>query len=200
MTEIIVPDYEAIHFDGLALNTPSQANRSAWTGRRKVLALPGAERWRGQVSIQDIATESEERDWRSFLAKLIGPQNWFKWLLPCHQHIGPKPVVAAGAAAGNSLVLEGIEPNARILHAGQYMTVPLPSGHYRAVVLVDDLRADATGVATASFYPALNEIPTAGAEVETTDPFVPMSPTTGVLGLSLNEGVSGTSFEVEEAL
>jgi hypothetical protein len=200
MAEITVPDADELLLDRLELRTPTQVNRSVWTGRRKVVGLAGTEVWTGSVSIADINTEEMEREWRAFLFALGGPENSFRWLLPCTSHIGPKPTVAAGADAGYSLPLTGMQPNARILRAGQFMTVPLPSGHSRAVCLTADLRTDASGDATAQFRPALNEIPALGTTVETVDPFIPMSPTTGLSGLSSSEGIAGTSFEVEEAL
>lgn len=200
MAEITIPDSDELLQDGLFLSSPTQVNRSLWTGRRKVMGLAGAETWRGSVTLDTIATENDERDWRAFLFGLKGPQNWFRWLLPCNQHIGPKPTVAAGAGNGYTLPLEGMQSDARILKAGQYMTVPLPSGHARAVCLLQDLRTDASGNATATFEPALNETPTLGATVETTDPYIPMSPVEGSMGLALSNGVSGTSFDVEEAL
>lgn len=200
MTEITVPDPEGLLLDELRLSAPAQVNRSAWTGRRKVVGLPGTETWRGKATIDMMATEDEERDWRAFLFGFGGQANWFRWPLPCATHLGPKPTVAAGASNGYTLPLTGMLASTRILKAGQFMTVPLPSGHSRAVCLTADLRADGSGNATATFRPALNETPTLGATVETTDPFIPMSPVESEQGFGMADGVSGASFDVEEAL
>lgn len=199
MAEIDVPDYEGLLLDGLDLAAPAQVNRSPWTGTRKVVGLPGVELWTGRATIDQLATEDEERPWRAFLFGLRGPVNWFRWPLPCNRHIGPKPVVDAGATDGYTLPLTGMQPNARILAAGAFMTVPLPSGHSRAVCLTAELRADASGDATAQFEPALGEVPDAADTVETTDPFIPMSLTESRQGFALDQGVSGASFDVEEA-
>lgn len=200
MTEITVPLPQELLLDQLDLSSPSQVNRSTWTGRRKVIGLSGVETWTGRVSIADIATEEDERQWRAFLFALGGPANSFRWPLPCNQHIGPKPVIATGASNGYTLPLEGMQPNVRILKAGQFMSVPLPSGHVRAVCLTADLRADASGAGEAAFRPGLNETPTVGATVETADPYIPMSPTGSVIGIATSNGVSATAFEVEESL
>jgi hypothetical protein len=200
MSEITVPDAEALILHRLTLNAPAQVNRSRWTGRRKVVGLAGCETWRGRATIDVLATEAEERPWRAFLFDLQGPVNWFRWPLPCNRHIGPKPTVAAGAGSGYTLPLTGMQPSTRILARGQFMTVPLPSGHYRAVCLSADLVSDGSGNATATFKPALNEVPTLGATIETGSPFVPMSPVETELGLDSDNGVSGASFDVEEAL
>ena len=200
MSEIAVPDPDELILSGLRLRTPAQVNRSTWTGRRKVVGLAGTEVWTGQAAIDLIVTEEEERPWRSFVFSMRGPVNWFRWPLPCNSHIGPKPTVAASASDGYSLPLTGMQPNARILRAGQFMSVPLPSGHTRAVCLVSDLKADGSGNATAQFEPALNETPTEGATVETVAPFIPMSFVEPEQGFGMDNGVSGANFDVEEAL
>lgn len=199
MSEMTVPNRDGLLLDRLDLSAPAQVNRSEWTGKRKVVGMPGAELWTGRATIDMLATEDAERPWRAFLFGLRGPVNWFRWPLPCNSHIGPKPTVDAGASDGYTLPLTGIQPNARILRAGQYMTVPLPSGHNRTVCLTADLRADASGDATATFEPALGEIPDSGETVETADPFIPMSLADPTQGFSLSEGISGASFDVEEA-
>lgn len=200
MSEVTVPSPGDLLLDRLELSSPTQVNRSTWTGRRKVIGLPGVERWQGAVSIADIATETEERQWRAFLFALKGPANWFRLPLPCNQHPGGRPTVAAGTTNGYTLPLAGMAANTTILRAGQFMTVPLPSGHFRAVCLKADLVSNGSGTGTASFEPALNETPTLGATVETLNPFIPMAPVEPVLGLSMSQGVSGTSLDVEESL
>lgn len=200
MAEITVPIPADLILSGPKLSTPAQVNRSTWTGRRKVIGLAGSATWQGSAAIGEIATEEEERQWRAFLFALEGPQNWFRFPLPCNSHIGPKPLVKAATEAGNTLPLDGMQPNALILRAGQFMTVPLPSGHARAVCLTADLRADASGEAVAQFRPALNEVPADNAVIETAYPYVPMSPVDAIVGLDTAQGVSGTAFEVEEAI
>lgn len=199
MSEVTVPDYDDLILTGLDLSAPAQVNRSIWTGSRKVVGLTGAEVWRGKAAIDEQATEEAERPWRAFLWGLDGPVNWFRWILPCNQHIGPKPTVAAGATDGYTMPLEGMQPSTTILLAGQFMTVELPSGRFRAVCLTADLVTDASGNATATFRPALTEPPAEGSEVETADPFIPMSLVNPSQGFSTDNGVSAASFDVEEA-
>lgn len=199
MPEITVPAHDAIQLDALTLRTPAQVNRSAWTGARKVIGLPGAEVWSGSVSISLLATNEDERQWRAFLFALGGPQGWFRAALPCAEHPGARPVVGAGASYGYTLPLAGMVPNTAILESGQFMTVPLPSGRFRTVCLTAPLVSDAGGTGTALFRPALTETPTLGATVETKAPFLPASPAGDELGLTWADGVGGTSFDVEEA-
>lgn len=199
MSEIAVPDPDGLLLDSLMLSSPSQLNRSAWTGKRKIVGLPGIELWTGKATIDLLSTEEEERPWRAFLFALRGPTNWFKWLLPCATHAGSLPTVASGASNGYTLPLTGLATSQTILKAGQFMSVPLPSGYVRPVCLTADLVSSGGGTATATFEPALGETPTLGATVETKDPYIRMSPVEAVQGFSMSEGVSGTSFDVEEA-
>ena len=199
MSEITVPSYDDLILTGLTLSAPAQVNRSKWTGKRKVIGMPGIELWKGQVTIDTQATEENERPWRAFLFALKGPVNWFKWMLPCATHAGSKPTVASGASNGYALPLTVLTPSTTILKAGQFMTVPLPSGAYRAVCLTDDLVASGTGTATANFVPALGEIPATGATVETKDPFIPFALVQSDQGFSFGDGLTGASFDVEEA-
>lgn len=200
MTEIAVPNPDDLILSGPKLSTPTQVNRSVWTGHRKSVGLAGAQVWQASVAIADIATEAAERPWRAFLFALKGPENSFRFPLPGISHIGAKPRVNAATSAGNTLPLDGMQPDTMILPAGAFMTVPLPSGHARAVCLTADLRTNATGQATAAFEPELGEIPADNAVVETVNPYIPMSPTEPLMGLDTAQGISGTAFDVEEAL
>ena len=200
MPEVIPPNYDDIEIKELDFEEPAQINRSAWTGTRKVIGLPGAALWRGKIEVMNIATEAEERPWRGFKAKLRGVQNWFKLYLPCQSHIGPAPVVGASPGNAYTLPLTGMLANTTILWAGQHMTVPLPSGHKRAVRLEADLITNGSGAATAQFSPALNETPVVGAAVETANPYVLVTAASASNPFSTSGGVSGFSMDVEEAV
>jgi hypothetical protein len=197
MSEILVPSAYSLFLDELTLTSPSQLNRSGWTGKRKVVGLPGIELWRGKATIDLLTTEEEERPWRAFLFALRGSANWFKHVLPCNTHAGSRPVVASGATNGYTIPLSGMAAGT-ILKAGQFMTVPLPSGYNRAVCLTTNL-VSSGGTGTATFEPALGEVPTGGATVETIDPYIRMAPSSSTQGFSISDSVSSTSFDVEEA-
>lgn len=199
MAEITVPDVDGLILDELTLTSPSQLNRSGWTGKRKVVGLPGIELWRGKATIDILETEENERAWRAFLFALRGPVNYFKWILPCNTHAGSRPVVGSSPGNGYTLPLSGMATSQTILEAGQFMTVPLPSGYKRPVCLTSDLVSNGSGVGTATFEPALGETPTVGATIETIDPYIFMAPTSSTQGFATTQGVSGTSFDVEEA-
>lgn len=200
MTTLTVPDYDALILVDQTLDIPQQGTRSEWTSRSKVIGTAGTELWRFKLALEPIATELEERPWRAFWFGLMGRINNFNLLMPQQRHIGPRPTVDSGASNGYSLPLTGMQASARILSAGQYLTVPLPSGHKRLAMLVADLVTDSSGEAVASLNVALNETPTGGVTVETGDPYCPVSLSQSATGFSYDNAVAGFAFDVEESL
>lgn len=200
MAEVLLPsNIDALTIDEYDVNAPAQVNRSGWTGTRKVIGLPGAEMWTAKITLDGIATEEEERLWRAFLFSLRGQANWFRLLFPCQQHAGDRPTVRSGATAGYSLPLQGLAASTTVLTAGQFLTVPLPSGRHRMVSLSAALNSNGSGQGTAYFEQQLTEVPSTGATVESKAPFMPAALAQSTAGLSLSQGVAGRSFDLEEA-
>ena len=199
MAEIPMPagDLEDVEIE---LDQNFQVNRSAWTGRRRVSGMPGAQKWYASAVVPDIATEDEERPWRAFLLSLRGPVHRFRFPVACSQQVGRNPTVRTGAAPFTTLPLQGLRPNATILHAGHYMTVPLPSGHHRLVMLTAPLVTNGSGQADAQFTPELTEAPTAGTVVEITDPYMHAALIDPRQGWKLSGGLSSFIIQAEEAL
>lgn len=200
MALLEIPDPEALILNSLTLDVPDQQNRSIWTRRRKIVGLPGAEMWMASFSIESLATEDDERPWRAFLFNLRGRQNHFNYPMPRQRHVGGKPLVNAASSAGYTLPLDGMEPSTRILSAGHYMTVPLPSGHNRLVMLAADLITNSSGEATAQLNIELGEIPANNAVVETGSPFVPVCNADPRVTINWEQAVAGIGFNLEEAL
>lgn len=197
MSEVIPP--KGLIVTHLAVNTPAQRNQSVWTRRARKTGLPGAELWQAAVSIPETSTEVEEREWRSFLFGLGGVLNWFKLPLPCQTHIGPEPKIAAGGVLGGyQQPLKGMEPNTTILYVGQFLTISLPVGRPRTVMLTQDLRTNGAGEAVATFRPSLGQIPVTDTTVETSNPFIPVCCVTDVVGISWGQGVGGASLDLIE--
>lgn len=201
MSDLIdVPDDSLLLDVSVFLLEPDQVNRSEWTGRRKLTGLPGPERWTATCRLRPRWREVDKRPWRAFIRKLRGQRNHFHLRVLCCQRIGPNPTVGTGAGNGTQIPLTGMEPNSYHLRAGQYMTVPLPSGHFRLVELTEDLEVDATGNGTATFVPELNEFPAVGAEVETIEPFVPVNSTQSQNGWENSRGMMTGTLTLEEHL
>ena len=108
------------------------------------------------------------------------------------------PLVAAGGTGGYTQPLKGMTPNTTILFAGQFMTLPVPIGRPRAVMLTADMRTNGSGTATASFVPALGQIPATDTTVETANPFVPVCSIDSASALNYSNGVSGVSLNLVE--
>ena len=200
MALLEIPNTEALILNSLTLDVPDQQNRSIWSRRRKIVGLPGAEMWFASFSIEIMATENEERPWRAFLFNLRGRQNSFNYPLPKQRHVGGKPLVNSATGNGYSLPLDGMQPSTRILSAGHDMTVPLPSGHQRLVMLAQDLITDSGGAATAQLNVELGEVPANNAVVETGSPFIPVCNADPRVTINWTQAVSEAGFNLEEAL
>lgn len=199
MAEITLPSGDLSNVQ-IELDQNYQVNRSVWTGRKRASGLPGAQKWYASADVEGVATEFDERPWRRFLLACKGPLNWFRFPISCSQRTGSNPTVRTGATAGEALPLQGLPVSQTVLYAGQYMTVPLPSGHHRLVMLMQDLITNSSGQATASFLPALNEVPTTGAIVETIAPYLAASLTEARQGWQNRAGVTAFTLTVEENL
>lgn len=196
MSEIVAP--EGLIITSLGYDAPAQRNQSVWTRRTRKTGLPGAELWQAAAEIPETATEEGERRWRAFYFGLEGVMNWFRLRLPCQHHIGPKPTAASGGLGLYSQPMAGMTPNTTILYAGQFMTIPLPIGRPRNVMLTEDLFTNGAGAATAQFVPALGQIPAIGVEIETAEPFIPVCSTETANPLAYSNGVSGASLSLIE--
>lgn len=182
-----------------SIDVPGQVNRSVFTSKRRFAGLPGAERWFARVTVEAITTEFDERAWRAFLLSLRGQQNWFNMPANCQQPPSTVGAVGAGATAGYTLPMTGMAVSSTILSKGEFMTVPLPSGHKRLVCLTADLVTNGSGAATATFEAALGEVPTFGASVVLDQPFCPMSLRARSNGWNRANGVSTFILDAEEA-
>jgi hypothetical protein len=200
MAIIDVPDNELIVIDSFDFDTPRQFNRSEWTKRGKTIDLGGGDSWSFTFHVEDVVTEIDERPWRVFLVNLGGPANKFRLQVACSQHDNDNPTVMSGATAGNTLSMQGLPISSTALRAGQFMTVPLPSGHERLLMLVQNLNTNASGQGTAVFKPSLDEIPTAGTVVETINPWSLVRLPEARNGWKVSDGVSEFQFAADEAL
>ncbi len=172
MAIIPLPDNDFRSIDW-RLEIPQQINRSTFTGRRKVVGLPGAARWRFSANHVPFVSEADLRPWRAFFAQLDGVANSFRMIAAERaQRTGSNPVAAAGASAGAvQITLSGLPASATALPAGAMMTLPLTGGDEQLVILTAALTANGSGQAVASFRPELRGAVAASAIVETILPW-----------------------------
>ncbi|MDF0543330.1 hypothetical protein PX699_13310 [Sphingobium sp. H39-3-25] len=199
MADIALPSQDFAKFT-IELEQNFQVNTSVWTGRTRKTQVPGAQKWYVRAEYEPIATEEEERPYRAFFAQARGPIRSFNIQVACSQRTGSNPTVRAGAGPANTLPLAGLPASATALLAGQYMAVPLPSGHVRLVLLTANLAADASGNATAIFEPLLGETPATGATVETINPYLPATMAEARHGWTTDNGVTIFAIDAVEAL
>lgn len=184
------------------LREPAQLNRSKWTGRSKVIGLPGAAVWLVSGTFASITDEEKARPWRAFFVGLRGRRHSFRVRVGLErQTTAANPVVRGGANAGLTVPLQGLPASQTVLRAGHMITVTLPSGHERLVCLQADLVSDAIGNAVASFAPELGEVPQAGAAVEIQWPHALVRMANDTNGWNFTDRVRrGFSIDAEEAL
>lgn len=199
MAEIALPSFDFARVT-VELEQNYQVNRSAWTGRRRITALPGVERWLANCQTEPIATEIEERAWRAFLVGARGPVNKFRIRVACSQTSAATPTITSSGAPTNTLGLSGLPASQTILRAGQYLTVPLTSGHHRLVMLTADLVSNGAGQATAVFLPRLGGAVAAGTTVEITNPYLMAAMVSSRQGWTTENGLTQFTVDAEEAL
>lgn len=181
---------------------PAQVNRSGWTGKRKVVGLPGATVWTASAEFVTIVSEANAKRWRGWFTALQGPINSFPLLATeTIQTSAANPTVRTGANAGSTVPLQGLPVNATVLVTGDLMTITLPSGHKRLVCLTAPLVTNGSGQGTASFGPELGEVPASGAPVEIQRPFGLMAQTNEPPGWDVSIGQQyAFTLTAEEAL
>lgn len=91
MPNIAIPDVLQLASVAPRVAHPAQQNRSLWTGRSKILGLPGAEYWTGKAVFRVLARENYIRQARAFFYALRGKVNTFD--LP----VTPTPQVLTGS-------------------------------------------------------------------------------------------------------
>lgn len=153
--------------------TKAQRNTSAWTGKSKIIGLANTGRWTCEVTFWPISTEDEERLLRAWLVNMDGQINATNIQRACQTPPGSSPIVAAGAVAGNTCPLSGMQPSSTILKAGDHITIPTGST-FRLVTLTADLVSNGSGAGTAQFRPEIIEAPSVGGTVSIYTPFSPM--------------------------
>lgn len=181
---------------------PAQVNRSAWTGRSKVIGLPGIATWQMEATFVAQIGVAQGRPWRAFFMALRGQLNMFRVRgVEAVQTAAANAAVRSGGDADTTLPLEGLPANATVLRAGDLMTVTLPSGHERMVCLIAPLVSNGQGQGTATFAPELGEVPIAGSTVEIREPWSLMRLSSEPPGWDVDAGqIYRFQVQAEEAL
>jgi hypothetical protein len=171
------------------LERPAQVHRSAYTGKRVVVANPWFGRWLAKVELSPIVGEANVLQWRAFLGSLRGQIHTFR--LPVTerpQNSNAGVTVSSTAAQGaTSMTLAGA---ATALLPGQFITV---NEQLLQVVSVAG--------AAVTFEPRLRVQATAGTGVITSEPYALVSLAGDSSGWAVDAGqLYGIGFEVEEAV
>lgn len=195
MAVIPMPASPAPQTEEWTLTQPSEANRSEFTGRRRVTILPEAPRWSTKVTLPSILGEAAVRPWRSFLARLQGRVNAFKLVaVEAPQFVSPGQVVVNGAGqTGFTLATRGWTADAYI-GDGYFVTV----GDQLLQVVGRTIASG--GLATLSIMPQLRAPTVDGAAVEVRLPYALVSLAEDKAGWTTKPGPEySIEIAVEEA-
>jgi hypothetical protein len=172
----------------------NQANKSAWSGNRKVMGLPGGESFAVSAAPKPAYTAADERKWIGFVMALRGTENHF--YLPfakCQFAVGtPNPAVQSAVAGNSFATLTGIPAGG--LKLGMGLTFSLTTGYKQLVVVTADVAA---GTQAVPFEPSLRS--NAAGAVEAINPYAEVALTSDKSGWTVDQGGFTIGFDAEEA-
>lgn len=180
------------------LRQPSQANRSEFTGVRRVTILAEAPRWTAQVKYPPIIGQNAMRPWRAALAMMQGRAGTFR--LPAFEAYQPisygadgPPAVDGAGQIGNVVRLRGF-CRGTVLRTGWFITI---ADRLHQVVAETIVGAD--GKVSVKVIPYVAGYAD-GAPVEAGGPYALMSLTDDEAGWTVGAGQKyDIAFNCEEA-
>lgn len=178
------------------LDQPGQANRSEFTGKRRVTLLTTAPRWYAKVTLPPILGEARVLDWRAFVVDCDGIANSFRLIAVERPQIAGVAVTVKGAGQfGRSIVTQGWGAAGEKLKRGQMVTIG-----DQLLMLQAPVIADANGQATLSVKPYVRQIPADGAPIEVSLPYAVMSMSDPKNGWKVGIGQNyAIAFDCEES-
>jgi hypothetical protein len=193
MPQITFPPFAKVIRLEPTLEVPGQINRSVWTGRSKIIGLPGSEFWRFTVGLRATVTERRAREMRAFLTGLRGMGNYF--------HLPVTPNRQATANPNGSLTANVLAGARTVSTSGIADAVPgmfftlMGVDHHRLVVA-----QSGTGASTLVFEPPLTHPMSTGMGIEAWFPYARVRLADPRTTWSEENGVMNVGLSVEEAL
>jgi hypothetical protein len=178
-----------------AIDEPAQVNRSEFTGRRQVVLLAIAPRWRVSVEFAPLIGQAAILALRAFLLDLKGQANTFKLVaVEASQISGVAPLVNGAGQTGYALVTDGWGADGLKLLRGQFVTV-----NDQLLMLSANVTA-AGGAATLVFNTALRVAPADNAPITVDLPYALLALSAPSVGWSVDPGqIYGVTLTAEEA-
>lgn len=178
-----------------AIDEPAQVNRSEFTGRRQVVFLSGAPRWRVSVEFAPLIGQSAILALRAFLLDLNGQANTFKLVAVEAAQISPVfPLVNGAGQTGYALITDGWGSDGLKLLRGQFVTV-----NDQLLMLSADVTSSG-GAATLSFSTALRVSPADNAVLTVDLPYALLALSAPSVGWTVDPGqIYGVTLAAEEA-
>ncbi|MBM6576340.1 hypothetical protein KCP91_08140 [Microvirga sp. SRT01] len=106
------------------IEQPGQANRSEFTGRRRVTQFAQAPRWYASVTLPPIIGEARVLDWRAFVVDCDGVANSFRLIASeRNQCFDDGVTVKGGGHTGFVVPTQGWSSRGIVLRRGQMVTI-----------------------------------------------------------------------------
>lgn len=172
-----------------SLGRPAQINTSAMLGERTIATTPWHGKWRAKVELAEMSSEAEFAPYRSFLVRCCGPIHTFQLPATVEAQNGNSGVTVGSTAAVGAVSMS-LSGAATAMLEGQMVTV---GGQL--------LQITAVSGSTITFEPPLRAQASAGAAVETANPYATVHLSASQIGWSIAPWRRfSSSFSVEEAI
>jgi len=186
---------ELIEYD---VSFPAQRNRSPFSGRAKIIGLPGCDLWSFRMRWTPLATETQVRAWRAAMMGLRGMRNHCAILPLKSLYMSPTAVQKNGLAASYTVAsvpaMNEINLNSAAgLEVGLFGSVAA-GGHIRLFVIT------AIAGVKITISPELNQPPAAATVVEFKRPVSHVRLTNPNVRFSDEDGKVGFVMDWEENL
>ena len=194
MTTITLPSTPKPQTMSWKLMMPTQANTSAWTGKRQIVSS-GRGWWECEFNLPPIVGSININPWRAFLALARGTANDFYVPVdPTAQSALSNTVLTNGVdQVGRNIATDGWPNSTTVLRAGQFITI-----NEQLLQVTSDVTSNGSGQATIAVEPPVRQVVADNSAVEYKNPFCKMylteEPSVSVepgyvysIGLSLRE-------------
>lgn len=180
------------------LTFPAQRNRSGFTGRSRVIGLPGAQLWTFKVDWTPVVTETQNRVWRAFTAGMRGLVNVSAFMPLKSLYMSPTAVQKTGLAASYtvaaSIAVDTLQLNTVAgLEVGMFGSFIMGS-HSRLFIIT------AINASNITISPDAHQPPTVGLGVEFKRPYANVRFQDPRSTWSDGEGKGTFALNLEEAI
>lgn len=170
MTTITFPSTPKPQTMSWKLVMPTQANSSAWTGKRQVVAS-GRGWWECELNLPPIVGSANINPWRAFIGLARGTVNDFYVPVDSTAQSSLSNTVSTNGVdqIGRSIATDGWPNSATVLQAGQFVTI-----NEQLLQVTTNVTSNGSGQATITVEPPVRQPVPDNSSVEYKNPFCKM--------------------------